>query len=180
MLSDISVFPLRKFPPACSVCCDCQRKTSKPIHSFLYSTIDSSTMSRRSYRNLDTVLWTTWYTSALACGSFIISFLSVGNSFLETKYFNTQLWKLVKIIARCFQMDMDTAFYTNRSEPFYKHHYEKVKSRSIYILCLSISRQPEHTTDATQHTLTDMRIVCSAFFLHTTYQFVNNSQTSRS
>jgi hypothetical protein len=47
----------------------------------------------------------------------LITFVRVGNPFLEAKHFHTHSYmKLMKIIARYFQID--TAFYTDRLEPF--------------------------------------------------------------
>jgi len=60
--------------------------------SLFLSPTDGSTISHRPYRILETVLWTTSYTSALAYGSRdFISFVRVGNLFLETKHFHTYL-----------------------------------------------------------------------------------------
>jgi len=56
--------------------------------SLFLSATDSSTISRRSYRRLENVLWTTSYTSAPACGCCdFISFVRVGECVLGSKTF---------------------------------------------------------------------------------------------
>jgi len=85
--------------------------------SLLLSTTDSSTISRRPYRHLENMLWTTSCTSALACSSCgFISFKVLVIHSWKRNISTHSCIKLMKIIARCLQMD--TAFYTNRLEPF--------------------------------------------------------------